>query len=257
VKLETQLRAKRDRGRKLLVPYITAGVRDDWCNLVRGMADAGADAIEVGIPFSDPMIDGPIIQHASQMALDRGVTPTSVLDEVRDLDVDVPLVAMTYCNIAFRSGYQRFAAQLAAAGIDGCIVPDLPLEESWPWCEAADSAGVETVMLAAPTAPDDRLPLICQRVRGFVYAVGLVGITGERAELASSSVVIAKRLKAVTDKPVIVGIGVSTPEQAAEVCQVADGVVVGSAIVRRIVEGAELDEVLEFVADLRRGLDYG
>jgi tryptophan synthase alpha chain len=257
MKLEAQLRAKRDGGRKLLVPYITAGVRDDWCNLVRGMALVGADAIEIGIPFSDPMIDGPIIQQASQMALDLGVTPASVLDEVRALEVDVPLVVMTYCNIPFRAGYQRFAAQLAAAGIDGCIVPDLPLEEAAPWCEAADGVGVETVLLAAPTAPDDRLPLICERVRGFVYAVGLVGITGERSELASSSLVIAKRLKAITDKPVIVGIGVSTPDQAAEVCQVADGVVVGSAVVRRIVEGADLDDVLSFVADLRHGLDRG
>ncbi|MCU1345322.1 MAG: trpA [Acidimicrobiia bacterium] len=255
MKLESQLRAKRDAGRKLLVPYITAGVRADWCNLVRGMADAGADAIEIGIPFSDPMIDGPIIQQASQMALDLGVTPASVLDAVHDLEVDVPLVVMTYCNIPFRAGYRRFASELVAAGVDGCIVPDLPLEESAPWCEAADAVGVETVMLAAPTAPDDRLPLICERVRGFVYAVGLVGITGERAELASSSLVIAKRLKAITDKPVIVGIGVSTAEQAAEVCQVADGVVVGSAVVRRIVEGADIDEVLAFVRDLRAGLD--
>jgi tryptophan synthase alpha chain len=257
VKLESQLRAKRDAGRKLLVPYITAGVRDDWCNLVRGMADAGADAIEIGIPFSDPMIDGPIIQQASQMALDRGTTPTAVLDDVRALDVGVPLVVMTYCNIPFRAGYQRFAFQLAEAGIDGCIVPDLPLEESPPWCEAADTAGIETVMLAAPTAPDDRLPRICERVRGFVYAVALAGVTGERSELASSSVVIAKRLKAITDKPVIVGIGVSNPDQAVEVCQVADGVVVGSAVMRRIVEGAGLDEVLEFVSSLRGGLDRG
>jgi tryptophan synthase alpha chain len=255
VNLEASLRAKRDAGRKLLMPYMTAGLRDDWCDIVRAIADAGADGIEIGLPFSDPMMDGPTVQQASQMALDRGVTPSSLLDEVRTLDVGIPLVAMTYYNIAYRAGHQRFASELAAAGIDGAIIPDIPLEESGEWCEAADAAGIETVMLAAPTAPDDRLPLICDRTRGFVYGVGLVGVTGERAELAASAMVMAKRLKAVTDKPVVIGIGVSNAQQAAEVCQVADGVVVGSAVLRKLLDGGGIDEVSTFVSELRRGID--
>src|SRR5690606_10872132 len=139
--------------------------------------------------------------------------------------------------------YERFARSLVAAGGCAAILPDLPLEESGPWCEAADAAGVETVMLAAPTASDERLARVVERSRGFVYAVGLLGITGERAELAASAKVIAARAKALTDLPVLVGVGVSTPEQAVEVCEVADGVVVGSAIVRRMLETGSTDAV--------------
>lgn len=255
--LEAHLRARRAEGRKLLVPYITGGLSLDgwtWPDLVRAIADAGADAIEIGIPFSDPMMDGPTIQEASQKALDAGATPVSILQELRTIDVGVPLVVMTYYNLAFHAGHQRFASQLADAGVSGCILPDLPLEEAGPWCEAADAAGVETVLLAAPTAPDERLPRICERARGFVYSVGLVGITGERAALASTAVATAARLKAVTDKPVIVGIGVSTPEQAAEIVAVADGVVVGSAIIRKVLDGAPFDEIVGFVRALRAAI---
>jgi tryptophan synthase alpha chain len=152
-------------------------------------------------------------------------------------------------------GHRRFAASLRQAGISGAILPDLPLEEVGPWADAADAEGVETVLLAAPTAPDSRLPLIAERARGFVYGVGLVGITGERAELAASSLEIARRLKDITDKPVIIGVGVSSPEQAAEIAQVADGVVVASAIIRRMLEGGSLDDAIGFVAELRAALD--
>ena len=135
------------------------------------------------------------------------------------------------------------------------ILPDLPLEEVGPWAAAADAAGVETVLLAAPTAPDERLPRVVARARGFVYAVGLLGVTGERDALAASSLVIARRLKAVTDKPVLVGVGVSTPEQAVEVCAVADGVVIGSALVRRVLEGVGPVGAGAFVAEVRAALD--
>jgi len=253
--LESHLRAVRGGGRKALVTYMTGGLCDDWPDLVRAMVDAGADVVEIGIPFSDPMMDGPTIQQASQTALDRGTTPVSVLAETRRLDVGVPLVAMTYYNLAFHAGHERFAAMLADGGIAGAILADLPLEEAGPWCGAADAAGVETVMLAAPTAPPERLPSICERARGFVYGVGLVGITGERAALAASARVMARRLKAVTDKPVIIGVGVSSPEQAAEVCEDADGAVVASAILRRLLDGGGIDEVSRFVGELRRGLD--
>lgn len=253
--LEAVLRAQRDAGGKVLVPYLTGGLGDDWLETLHAVADAGADAIEIGIPFSDPVMDGPTIQEANDRALDQGATPQSILSTVRDSDVGIPLAVMTYYNIAFRAGDTRFASALAEAGISAAILPDLPLEEAGPWAAAADAAGVETVLLAAPTAPDERLPLICKRARGFVYGVGLLGVTGVRSELAASAMSIATRLKAVTDKPVLVGVGVGTPEQAVEVSTVADGVVVGSAIVRRMLDGAGPEGVADLVRDFRSALD--
>jgi tryptophan synthase alpha chain len=253
--LEATLREARDQGRKLLVPYVTGGLGDDWAECVRAVADAGADAVEVGIPFSDPVMDGPIIQEASERALRTGATPVSILEELSRLDAGIPVAVMTYYNIVFRAGLERFANDLVRSGVSGAIVPDVPLEEIGPWTYAADAAGVETVLLAAPTAPDERLPRICARSRGFVYAVGLLGVTGEREALADSATIIAKRLKAVTDTPVLVGVGVSTPEQAVEVCREADGVVVGSALVRRLLEGAGPEGAAELVGSFRKALD--
>jgi tryptophan synthase alpha chain len=253
--LERALRAARDTGRKLLVPYVTGGLGDDWPDVVRAVADAGADAIEIGVPFSDPVMDGPVIQAASERALASGATPPSILDRLRHIDAGVPMVVMTYYNVAFRAGHHRFAASLAAAGVSAAILPDLPLEESGPWAAAADAAGVETVMLAAPTAPDARLPRIAARSRGFVYAVGLLGVTGERDELAASALDIAGRVKAVTDKPVLVGVGVSNAAQAVEVSEVADGAVIGSALMRRILDGEGPAGAGAFIAGVRAALD--
>lgn len=255
VDFETELRAKRDAGRKLLVPYVTGGL-EGWTDAIRAAAANGADVVEIGIPFSDPVMDGPVIQEASQRALDGGATPVSILEEVRRLDVDIPLVVMCYYNTVHHAGHERFAAQLSAAGICGAIVPDLPLEESGPWCAAADDHGIATILLAAPTAPDDRLPRICTRSRGFVYSVGLLGVTGERDALASTAISLASRLKKVTDLPVVVGVGVSNSTQAAEACRVADGVVQGASVVRRLMEGGP-DAVGDYVAEVRRALDAG
>jgi tryptophan synthase alpha chain len=251
--LERELRAKRDAGRKLLVPYITGGF-DGWEDAIRAAAANGADAIEIGIPFSDPVMDGPVIQQASQAALDRGATPLSVLAAVPALDVDVPLVVMTYYNTVHHDGHRRFAHRLVDAGVAGCILPDLPLEESEPWCRAADHEGVETVMLAAPTAPDERLPRIAARARGFVYSVGLLGVTGERKQLAASATALAARVKAVTDLPVLVGVGVSDAEQAYEATRIADGVIQGASVVRRLMEQGP-DSVGSYVAEVRRAID--
>jgi tryptophan synthase alpha chain len=253
--LEDTLRAARDGGRKLLVPYITGGLGSDWLDTVRAVADAGADAIEIGVPFSDPVMDGPVIQEASERALRAGATPQSILGALRDHDAGVPLAVMTYYNIAFRMGHRRFAAALHDANVAAAILPDLPLEEVGPWAEAADAGGVETVMLAAPTAPDDRLPRICARARGFVYAVGLLGVTGERTALAASATIIAGRLKAITDLPVLIGVGVSNAEQAVEACKVADGVVIGTSVVRRMLEGEGPAGVAAYVAEVRKALD--
>ena len=254
-KLEANFRAARDDGRKLLVPYVTGGF-PGWERAVEAVADAGADAIEVGIPFSDPVMDGPTIQEASERALAAGATPQGIVGDVGGLDTGgIPLVVMTYYNTVHRFGHERFAASLASAGVAGAIVPDLPLEEVGPWADAADAAGVETILLAAPTASDDRLVRICERARGWVYAVGLLGVTGERDQLARSALEIARRLKAVTDKPVLVGVGVSNAEQAAEVAAVADGVIVGSALVRRLLDGGGAEAAGAFVSELRAGLD--
>ncbi len=255
--LETALRRRRDNGGKCLVPYITGGLGSDWIEITRAASAAGADAIEIGIPFSDPVMDGPTIQLANDKALADGVTPHSVLDALRGADIGVPTAVMTYVNLAFRGGYQRFASSLAAAGVSGCILPDIPLEEIGPWADAADDAGIETVMLAAPTAPDERLPRICERSRGFVYGVGLVGITGVRTELAASAKVMASRLKAITDKPVLVGVGVGSPSQAVEVSEVSDGVVIGSVVVQRMLDGGGPDGVGELVSEFRAALDAG
>jgi len=252
--LEAHLRSGRDAGRKLLVPYVTGGF-PGWERSVEACAAAGADAIEVGIPFSDPVMDGPTIQEASERALAAGATPQGIVGAMAELDTGVPAVVMTYYNTVHRYGHERFARSLAQAGVAGAIVPDLPLEEIGPWAEAADGAGVETVLLAAPTGSDERLARICARSRGWVYGVGLLGVTGERASLARSALDIARRLKAATDKPVLVGVGVSDPAQAAEVASVADGVIVGSAVVRRLLDGGGPDAVGGFVAELRAGLD--
>jgi tryptophan synthase alpha chain len=251
--VETAFRAKRAAGRKLLVPYVTGGL-DGWEDAIRAAAANGADAVEVGIPFSDPVIDGPVIQVASQRALAAGATPASVTRSISTLDAGIPIAVMTYYNIVFRAGHERFARTLADEGVAAAIVPDLPLEEAAPWCAAADDAGVETVMLAAPTAPDERLPRICERSRGFVYAVGTLGVTGERDRLADSAVAMARRLKAVTDRPVLVGVGVSNAEQAAVAVQVADGVIQGASVVRRLMEGGP-DAVGAYVAEVRKAID--
>jgi len=254
--LEAALRAGREAGRKLLVPYLTGGL-PGWTELLDPLAEAGADAIEVGIPFSDPVMDGPVIQEASERALAAGVTPRSIVDELAGRETPVPLAVMTYYNLVFRWGHQRCADDLARAGVAAAILPDLPLDEVGHWARAADRAGVETVLLAAPTTPDDRLRRISERSRGFVYGVGLLGVTGERSDLATTAVEVARRLKAVTEKPVLIGVGISTPEQAVEACEVADGVVVGSALVRRLLEGASVTEAAELVAGFRKALEAG
>jgi tryptophan synthase alpha chain len=224
---------------------------------VHAVADAGADAIEIGIPFSDPVMDGPTIQEASTRALASGTTPASILDEVARIEVPVPLVAMTYYNMVFRAGHVRCARMLADAGVRGAIVPDLPLEESVGWEADAAAAGVETVLLAAPVTPDDRLAELCRRSHGFVYGVNLMGVTGERASLGQAASVLAKRLKAHTDKPVVMGFGISTPELAVSAAAEADGVVVASALMRLMLDGQGPGAVGDAVAAIRAALDRG
>lgn len=252
--LEPVLRTRREAGGKCLVPYLTGGL-GAWKDMVRAAADAGADAVEIGIPFSDPVMDGPVIQLANERSLAAGTNPASILDDIATLDAGIPVAVMTYANLVFRFGWERFADRCAEVGVGGAILPDIPLEESGEWCAAADAAGVETVMLAAPTASDERLVRVCERARGFVYAVGLLGITGQRDALADSATVIAERLTAVTDRPVLVGVGISNPAQAVEVCAFADGVVVGSAFVRLMLDDGTPDAIGALVGEFRVALD--
>lgn len=259
--LQAHLSARRAAGSKLLVAYVTGGLPvgggSSWAEVVRAVVDAGADSVEVGIPFSDPVMDGPVIQEASRRALAAGTTPRTLLGEIPGdgLAVGVPLAVMTYYNIVHAFGLGRFAGTLAQSGVSAAIVPDLPLEESGPWREAARSSGIETVMLAAPTTPDDRLVRICEASAGFVYGVGLMGVTGTRDELAGSAVSMARRLKAVTDKPVLIGVGVSNGEQARAASEVADGVVVGSAVIRTLLDGGGPAGAAQVVGEIRAALD--
>ncbi len=253
--LETALRKQRAAGRKLLVPYLMGGMTEDWGQALAAVVAAGADAVEVGIPFSDPMMDGPVIQEAALRALQRGVVPDAVLDGIARADVTVPVAVMTYYNIVFRAGHRRMARSLVEAGVSGAIIPDLSLEEVGPWAVEADAAGVDTVLLVAPSSPDDRVAAICHRARGFVYAVARMGVTGEQADVGAGARAVVERVRRHTDTPVCVGVGVSTPRQAAEVCEVADGVVVGSALVRRLLAGGGPEAAAEFVQSLRAAID--
>ena len=223
-------------------PTSPGGLGPEWLEVLRAVVAAGADAVEVGIPFSDPVMDGPVIQEASVRALAEGATPDGIVSSLSNADVEVPLAVMTYVNLVAHGGYRGFALRLKASGVAAAIVPDLPYDDAGEWLEEADAADVETVLLVAPTTTPARLGEICARSRGFLYAVGRLGVTGERTEVASSALEIARRAKEVTDLPVLVGVGVSDARQAREICAVADGVVVGAALIRRLLDGASPDE---------------
>ncbi|NNN20279.1 MAG: tryptophan synthase subunit alpha [Acidimicrobiaceae bacterium] len=252
--LEKALTEKRDGGRKLLVPYISGGL-GDWIETIHAIIEAGADAVEVGIPFSDPIMDGPIIQEASQRALDGGITPSAILSELRRNSFAVPIAVMTYYNIVHHAGHKRFARELANSGVSGSIIPDLQLDEGGDWIMMAAENGIDNVLLAAPSTSPERLTRSAVSSRGFVYGVGLMGVTGERASLADSASEIAHRLKECTTRPVLVGVGVSNAEQAVQVSRVSDGVIVGSALVRRLLQGGGPQSAFEFISELRKGID--
>jgi tryptophan synthase alpha chain len=249
----------RARGEKALVPYVTAGDPDLKTTeaLVLTMAESGADLIELGVPFSDPIADGPTIQRASQRALERGATLRRVLELAKRVRTrsDVPLVLMGHANPFYAMGPAGFAAAAAEAGVDGLIVPDLPPEEGADLYGAAADAGLDGVLLAAPTTTDVRLRFLAGRTRGFLYYVSLTGVTGARAALAADLASAVARVKSFSAVPVCVGFGVSTPAHAREVARFADGVVVGSAIVDRIERAGSPDEAVDsvarFVAELK------
>ena len=228
--------------RAALMPYLMGGFPslDVSRAIGEAYAEAGADLVELGVPYSDPLADGPVIHAAGTEALAAGATLHGVLDVGRTLAESVPVVLMCYANLMFARGPERFAGELAERGISGLIVPDLPLEESHEARAACDAAGVALVALVAPTTPDDRLAAIGAAARGFIYTVSVTGTTGERGALASDLPGILARTKASTDVPVAVGFGIGTPEAAAQAAEAgADGVIVGSRLVRAAAESPE------------------
>ncbi|MCL7465575.1 tryptophan synthase subunit alpha [Phaeovulum sp. NW3] len=245
-------------GKKAFVAYIMAGDPDleTSFQVMQGLPRAGVDIIELGMPFTDPMADGPTIQLAGQRALDSGQTLQKTLDmvaEFREADNTTPIVLMGYYNPIYNRGVDRFLADARAAGIDGLIVVDLPPEEDSELCIPAQKAGLNFIRLATPTTDDKRLPKVLQNTSGFVYYVSITGITGAAAAQAGDVAPEVARIKAQTDLPVIVGFGITTPEAAETIAAVADGCVVGSAIVKLIGEGKPVAEVLDRVAALAGG----
>jgi tryptophan synthase alpha chain len=226
----------RHDGRKAFVGFLTAGdpSLERTATAARELEDAGVDVLELGVPFSDPLADGPVIQRASDRALRQGTCLAAVLDVVRGLrrSSELPLLLFTYFNPIARYGLPRLARDARDAGVDGVLVTDLPPEEADDWLAAARPCGLDTVFLAAPTSPPDRLRRIAAASRGFVYALSRTGVTGEQARLSDDAQPLVERLRALTDEPVALGFGISTPEQAAAAAAGADGVVVGSALVR-------------------------
>lgn len=250
-----RLEENRSSGRKLLVPYVMGGTPDriGFVDAVRALAER-ADAVEVGLPYSDPLMDGPVIASAGERAIEAGIGPLETLEMVSGIDCPTPCVAMTYYNPIHALGEGQFCRMARAAGISGLIVPDLPLEESHGIRAAAAAAGLAWIPLVAPTSSGDRIARIVESATGFVYAVSTLGVTGIRGSLSERAAGVVDRCRAATDVPVLIGIGVSNAAQAREAAAVADGVVIGSAIVRLLMDEG-LGPALALLDEVRSALD--
>jgi tryptophan synthase alpha chain len=259
---QTAFGTAKQEGRAALVGYLPAGFPDveGGIEAMRTLVEHGCDVIEIGLPYSDPVMDGPTIQAAAQQALEHGTRTTDVLRTVEAVAATgVPTVVMTYWNPVERYGVERFAADLASAGGAGLITPDLVPDEAGEWIAAADAHGLDKVFLVAPSSTDERLRATTAACRGFVYATAVMGVTGARESTSELAAPLVERTRAVTDLPIGVGLGVSTGGQAAELARYADGVIVGSAFVRRLLDagtdrGAGLAALAELTRDLARGV---
>lgn len=253
----------RESGRKALMPYFMGGYPDRAAfeRLLLMAQDVGADAIEVGIPFSDPLADGPTIQEAGQKALAGGATPGSVLDTIANLrgELRIPVAVMTYVNPVLRIGPERFADQAGQAGVCGLIVPDLPPEESASIRDAAAECGIDLIQFVAPTTPDKRIARIAKSATGFIYLVSVTGVTGERPDEQFDLAGQIARVHSHTSLPLCVGFGISTPRQAADVSRIADGVIVGSALIKAMASqpGDPVGAAAELLSEMRKSMDAG
>lgn len=248
--------ALKKQNRKAFIPYIMAGdptIRRT-IDMVKILEDCGADVIELGVPFSDPLADGPTIQAAAQRALEGGTTLHTVIDLVSDLrkSTQIPIILMTYYNPVFKYGDEKFITDACSAGVDGIIVPDLPPDEAGNIINLARKRPFDTIFLLAPTSTEARIKKVCHASRGFIYYVSITGITGSKLSLDPEIDAHIKSIRAVSDTPVAVGFGISTPEEAAMVARFADGVIVGSAIVKIINESDEI--IKKYLMSLREGI---
>lgn len=246
--------------RAALIGYLPAGFpsRDDSVRLMRAMVEAGVDIVEVGLPYSDPLMDGPVIQAAADQALRAGTTPADVISVAGDVaQTGAATVVMSYWNPVERFGVDAFARDLAAAGGCGVITPDLTPEESQAWAAATREHDIDRIYLVAPSSTDERLRTVSDACTGFVYAASTMGVTGARSSVSGAAEALVARVRRVTDLPVAVGLGVSTGEQAAEIAAYADGVIVGSAFIKLILEAPSIEEAEAAVAALARELAAG
>lgn len=246
--------------RAALIAYLPAGFpdRETSVRLIQAMIDNGADIVEVGIPYSDPLMDGPVISAAAEIALEQGITTDDCLGVVAEVSGgSAAVVMMTYWNLIDRYGSERFAARLAAAGGAGVITPDLTPEEGAAWIAACDAHDLAHIFLVAPSSTGARIETVAGATTGFVYAASVMGVTGVRDSVGGGAGDLVSRVRGATGTPVAVGIGVSTAEQAHDVARFADGVIVGSAFVRRVLDAGTADEAVAAVGDLTRELAAG
>lgn len=259
-RLDEMFAGTRDEGRAALVGYFPAGYPtvDESVDLMTAMVDGGCDLIEVGLPFSDPVLDGPVIQEAAQTALEHGYRVKDTFDIVRKItEAGGRAVVMTYFNPVLAYGPERFAAELAEAGGCGVITPDLIVDEAGPWLAAAEAAGIAPIFLVAPSSSPERIALTTARTRGFVYAASVMGVTGTRDQVSSAAPDLVARTRQQTDLPIGVGLGVRTGAQAAEIGKYADAVIVGSAFVQAARTAGDAADATEAVREVARGLAAG
>ena len=253
--------AGRRQGRPLVFPFVTAGYPEleSTVPVALALAESGADVLEIGIPFSDPLADGPTIQRSSERALRNGMSVARVLEQVEELrargGLRIPIVLMGYCNPLYALGMERFAAAAAAAGVDGMIVPDLPPEEAAEYRSACDEAGLAAIFLVAPNAPDDRVRIVDEASSVFSYCVSVTGVTGARGSVEDRTVEFLARVRRIASKPFVVGFGIKTPEQVRRLGPLADGVVVGSALLDALRESPGPAAAAEIVRGLRTAAD--
>lgn len=255
-RIEEAFKKLKKKGRKAFIPYIMAGdpSLERTKDVVLMFEECGADIVELGVPFTDPLADGPTIQRASERALEAGVTLKKVIGFVKDLrkSTQIPIVLMTYYNPVFKYGEENFVKDVKDAGVDGIIIPDLPPDEAASFIAPSRKAAFDTIFLLAPTSTPDRIKKVAKESRGFIYYVSITGITGSRLLLNGSMETLISEIRKYTNKPIAVGFGVSTPEEASAVSKAADGVIVGSAIVKRLNESPEV--LKSYIISLREAI---